>query len=113
MEGSLRAAWQRPEPGHQRYCDEVVEQTRPLRSVVTSGVPTRVPACPGWTVDQLVRHAGGAVCWVELMVRTQAMENAPQGEVRGYHGPDEEGPEALDDWLAGTAVVRVRSRVPA
>jgi hypothetical protein len=47
------------------------------------------------------------------MVRTQAMENAPQGEVRGYHGPDEEGPEALDDWLAGTAVVRVRSRVPA
>ncbi|GHJ36328.1 maleylpyruvate isomerase family mycothiol-dependent enzyme [Streptomyces sp. TS71-3] len=104
-DGELRAARLANGLGHERYCAEVVEQTRLLREALTGGtdLAAPVPTCPGWTLDDLVRHVGGALRWVELMVRTQAPEDVPDGSVPGAGGPDEEGPEALDDWLAETA----------
>ncbi|GHH86574.1 hypothetical protein GCM10018793_58930 [Streptomyces sulfonofaciens] len=104
-DGGLRAGRLRHGLGHERYCAEVVEQTRLLRAVLTSGVDlsTPVPTCPAWTIGELARHTGAAVRRVEVLVRTQAAGDIEAGDVPGAHGPDEEGPEAFDDWLAESA----------
>ncbi|NUP21763.1 MAG: maleylpyruvate isomerase family mycothiol-dependent enzyme [Streptomyces sp.] len=95
---------------HDRYCDEIAHQVGLLRSVVTSGadLAATVPTCPDWSLEQLVRHTGGALRWVELMVRTRAQEEVPEETVPLHGGPAEQGdPAALDAWLAetGEAVV--------
>ena len=90
---------------YDRYCDEIALQVRQLRAVVTSGVDlsATVPTCPDWSLEQLVRHMGGALRWVELMVRTRAEEEIPEERVPGADGPDGEGDAAaLDAWLAET-----------
>lgn len=90
---------------HDRYCDEIAHQIGLLRAVVTSGadLSATVPTCPDWSLEQLVRHTGGALRWVELMVRTRAQEEIPEEEVPGVEGPEEKGdPAALDAWLAET-----------
>ncbi|MET9762110.1 maleylpyruvate isomerase family mycothiol-dependent enzyme [Streptomyces sp. NPDC006372] len=88
---------------HDRYCDEIAHQTVLLRSVVTSGadLTATVPTCPDWSLEQLVRHMGGALRWVELMVRTRAREEVPEEQVPGAEGPEDRGDAAaLDAWLA-------------
>ncbi|GHH16257.1 hypothetical protein GCM10018780_58520 [Streptomyces lanatus] len=90
---------------HERYCDEIVHQVGLLRSLVTSGadLSATVPTCPDWSLEQLVRHMGGALRWVELMVRTRSQEEIPEKTVPLHGGPDEQGdPAALDAWLAET-----------
>ncbi|MFF4835637.1 maleylpyruvate isomerase family mycothiol-dependent enzyme [Streptomyces sp. NPDC001315] len=90
---------------HDRYCDQIAHQVGQLRAVVTSGadLSATVPTCPDWTLEQLVRHMGGALRWVELMVRTRAQEEIPEEKVPGHEGPDAEGdPASLDTWLAET-----------
>ncbi|MET9502292.1 maleylpyruvate isomerase family mycothiol-dependent enzyme [Streptomyces sp. NPDC006622] len=95
---------------HERYCDEIAHQVGLLRSVVTSGadLSATVPTCPDWSLEQLVRHTGGALRWVELLVRTRAQENVAEEQVPSHGGPEAQGdPAALDAWLAetGEAVV--------
>ncbi|WP_435284006.1 maleylpyruvate isomerase family mycothiol-dependent enzyme [Streptomyces koelreuteriae] len=95
---------------HERYCDEIAHQVGLLRSVVTSGadLSATVPTCPDWSLEELVRHTGGALRWVELMVRTRAQEEVPEEEVPGAEGPEARGDAAvLDAWLgeAGEQVV--------
>ncbi|MGC9536623.1 maleylpyruvate isomerase family mycothiol-dependent enzyme [Streptomyces sp. UG1] len=90
---------------HDRYCDEIAHQVRQLRTAVTSGadLATTVPTCPDWSLEQLVRHMGAALRWVELMVRTRAEEEIPEEQVPGAGGPEGEGDAAaLDAWLAET-----------
>ncbi|MFI6012997.1 maleylpyruvate isomerase family mycothiol-dependent enzyme [Streptomyces sp. NPDC051243] len=90
---------------HDRYCDEIAHQVGLLRAVVTSGadLSATVPTCPDWSLEQLVRHMGGALRWVELMVRTRAQEEIPEEEVPEAEGPEAEGDRAaLDAWLAKT-----------
>ncbi|MFJ7074440.1 maleylpyruvate isomerase family mycothiol-dependent enzyme [Streptomyces sp. NPDC098781] len=90
---------------HDRYCDEIAHQVGLLRAVVTSGadLSATVPTCPDWSLEQLVRHTGGALRWVELMVRTRAPEEIPEVRVPLGAGPEGEGdPAALDAWLAET-----------
>lgn len=90
---------------HDRYCDEIAHQIGLLRSVVTSGadLSATVPTCPDWTLEQLVRHVGGALRWVELIVRSRAEEEIPEEQVPGFAGPGGEGDAAaLDAWLAQT-----------
>ncbi|MFR9795850.1 maleylpyruvate isomerase family mycothiol-dependent enzyme [Streptomyces sp. MS06] len=89
---------------HDRYCDEIARQTDQLRKVVTSGadLAATVPTCPDWSLEQLVRHVGGALRWVELLVRTRSRENVRDEDVTGSAGPDATGDApALDAWLAG------------
>jgi uncharacterized protein (TIGR03083 family) len=85
---------------HDRYCDEIAHQVGLLRDVLTSGVDlsVTVPTCPEWSLEQLVRHTGGALRWVELMVRTRAQEEVPEDRVPLGEGPEDAG--ALDAWLA-------------
>ncbi|MGW0820940.1 maleylpyruvate isomerase family mycothiol-dependent enzyme [Streptomyces sp. NPDC002845] len=87
---------------HDRYCDEIELQVRQLRDVVTSGadLSTTVPTCPDWSLEQLVRHTGGALRWVELTVRSRAEKEVPEEEVPLFEGP--EAREDLDAWLAET-----------
>ncbi|WP_405589673.1 maleylpyruvate isomerase family mycothiol-dependent enzyme [Streptomyces sp. NBC_01092] len=88
---------------HDRYCDEIAHQVGLLRSVVTSGadLSATVPTCPDWSLEELVRHIGGALRWVELMVRTRAEEEIPEEKVPGVEGPEGDA-AALDAWLAET-----------
>lgn len=67
-----------------------------------------VPTCPDWSLEQVVRHMGGALRWVELMVRTRAQEEIPEEEIPLGGGPDGQGdPAALDAWLAETGEMLV------
>ncbi|MFC9128587.1 maleylpyruvate isomerase family mycothiol-dependent enzyme [Streptomyces sp. NPDC057099] len=95
---------------HDRYCDEIAHQIGLMRSLMTSGadLSATVPTCPDWSLEELVRHTGGALRWVELMVRTRAQEEVPEEEVPGAEGPEARGDAAaLDAWLgeAGEQVV--------
>ncbi len=90
---------------HSRYCDEVAHQVGLLRAVVTSGadLSAAVPTCPDWSLEQLVRHTGGALRWVELLVRTRAESDIPEDQVPSGGGPEATGDAAaLDAWLAET-----------
>ncbi|MHA5052839.1 maleylpyruvate isomerase family mycothiol-dependent enzyme [Streptomyces sp. SD15] len=90
---------------HDRYCDAIESQVRQFRDVVASGadLSATVPTCPDWSLEQLVRHTGGALRWAELMVRTRTQEPIPEAEVPRVGGPEAEGdPAALDVWLAET-----------
>ncbi|MFJ3338173.1 maleylpyruvate isomerase family mycothiol-dependent enzyme [Streptomyces sp. NPDC086766] len=88
---------------HDRYCDEIGRQVELLRTVVTSGadLAATVPTCPEWSLEYLVRHMGGALRWVEALVRTRAREDIPEERIPLVRGPEEQGdPAALDAWLA-------------
>ncbi|MER6849361.1 maleylpyruvate isomerase family mycothiol-dependent enzyme [Streptomyces flaveolus] len=88
---------------HERYCDEIALQVGQLRDLVTSGtdLSATVPTCPDWSLEDLVRHTGGALRWAGLLVRTRARENVPDEEVPGAAGPDARGDAAaLGAWLA-------------
>lgn len=88
---------------HDRYCDEIAHQVGLLRSVVTSGLDLSgtVPTCPDWSLEDLVRHTGGALRWVEFIVRTRAQEEVAEERVPHLEGPAARGDAAvLDAWLA-------------
>ncbi|MEH0547142.1 maleylpyruvate isomerase family mycothiol-dependent enzyme [Streptomyces sp. B21-105] len=90
---------------HDRYCDEIALQIDQLRAVVTSGadLSATVPTCPDWSLERLVRHTGGALRWVDALVRARAQEEIPRQDVPLIGGPVAEGdPAALDAWLAET-----------
>ncbi|MGX1314772.1 uncharacterized protein (TIGR03083 family) [Streptomyces calvus] len=95
---------------HDRYCDEIDRQVRRFGAVLASGadLSATVPTCPDWTLEQLVRHVGEALRWVELLVRTRAGEDVPVAQVPGASGPEARADAAaLQAWLAqsGAAVV--------
>jgi uncharacterized protein (TIGR03083 family) len=95
---------------HDRYCDEIAHQVGQLRAVVTSGadLSATVPTCPDWSLEQLVRHTGGALRWVELLVRTRAEADVGEEQVPLGGGPEPTGdPAALDAWLAETGELLV------
>ncbi|MBW8740800.1 MAG: maleylpyruvate isomerase N-terminal domain-containing protein [Streptomyces turgidiscabies] len=90
---------------HDRYCDEIAHQVGQLRAVVTSGadLSATVPTCPDWSLEQLVRHTGGALRWVDTLVRTRAEEEIGEDRVPLGGGPETQGDAgALDAWLAET-----------
>src|ERR671923_16191 len=56
---------------HDRYCDEVINQTDLLRKVVEGAdLSVTVPTTPDWTLAQLLRHIGGNLRASEAAVRT-------------------------------------------
>ncbi|MXM66981.1 maleylpyruvate isomerase family mycothiol-dependent enzyme [Streptomyces sp. HUCO-GS316] len=95
---------------YDRYCDEIDHQVGLLRTVVTSGADLSgtVPTCPDWSLEELVRHVGGALRWVELLVRTRAEEDIPEERVPQHDGPEARGDAAaLGAWLAETGELLV------
>lgn len=72
---------------------------------MTSGadLSATVPTCPDWSLEQLVRHTGGALRWVDTLVRTRADEDVDDDQVPLGDGPEAQGDAAaLDAWLAET-----------
>ncbi|MFF9775296.1 maleylpyruvate isomerase family mycothiol-dependent enzyme [Streptomyces sp. NPDC013978] len=101
---------QEPRARHERYCAEIELQVRKLRDLVTSGadLSATVPTCPDWSLEQLLRHTGGALRWVELNVRTRAKEEVPESDVPLHDGPERRvDPAALDAWLAESGAMTV------
>jgi uncharacterized protein (TIGR03083 family) len=95
---------------YDRWCDEIVAQTRLLASFLeerSDPADARVPVpwCAGWNVGQLVRHLGGVQRWAADVVRARADGPVPDD----FHGPleeyaDEDLGEAVP-WLVESAGV--------
>ncbi|MFR9756338.1 maleylpyruvate isomerase family mycothiol-dependent enzyme [Streptomyces sp. TR06-5] len=93
-----------PRLDHDRYCDEIVEQTRLLRRTLGgTDLSARVPTCPDWSLRELAVHVGGAHRWVHEIVRTRATEEVAEDTAPGFHGPRGGTPDDLDAWLASGA----------
>ncbi|GAA1005566.1 maleylpyruvate isomerase family mycothiol-dependent enzyme [Streptomyces thermogriseus] len=95
---------------YDRYCDEISHQVGRLSEVLTSGadLSATVPSCPDWSLETLVRHTGGALRWVEALVRTRAQEDIPAARIPLAKGPEAQGdPAALKAWLLETGRITV------
>jgi uncharacterized protein (TIGR03083 family) len=101
---------------HDRFCDEIVNQTGLLREVVAGAdLSATVPTAPDWTLADLLRHIGGNLRALEQAVRTGVPVIEPGREVPGHAGPGGDDPAALDAWLssaAGAAAATLRSAGP-
>jgi uncharacterized protein (TIGR03083 family) len=87
--------------GHDRYCDEVINQTDLLRAVVKGAdLSVTVPTTPDWTLAQLLRHVGGNLRGTETAVRTGTAVVEPAKQVPEVAGPTDDDPAELDAWLA-------------
>jgi uncharacterized protein (TIGR03083 family) len=85
---------------YERYCVEIVTQTDLLASLITgSDLSVAVPSCPGWTVNQLVRHLGGGQRWGAEIVRTRASAPPSDDHFRDLSSYVDEDPVALSAWL--------------
>ncbi|MFC9846056.1 maleylpyruvate isomerase family mycothiol-dependent enzyme [Streptomyces sp. NPDC060223] len=86
--------------GFERCCAEIVTQTGLLAAVLPGAdLAAEVPSCPGWTVNQLVRHLGGGQRWAEEIVRTRAAQPPPDLDFRDLSPYAGEDPVMLADWL--------------
>lgn len=56
LPGSVGAAWEVGAVEFNRYLDLLRADARRLTSVALRGLDAPVPSCPGWTVDDVVRH---------------------------------------------------------
>ncbi|MFD0277392.1 maleylpyruvate isomerase family mycothiol-dependent enzyme [Kitasatospora sp. NPDC127111] len=61
---------------------------------------TVVPTCPGWTLTDLVRHAGSVQRWFTVLLR-QRIQQPPRSREVDLSLPA--GPDGYPDWLAGSA----------
>ncbi|MEV0264021.1 maleylpyruvate isomerase N-terminal domain-containing protein [Streptomyces sp. NPDC050617] len=93
-----------------RYCDEIVAQTEQLVSgLAGADLKTMVPSCPEWTLEQLLRHLGGAHRRVEATVRTRATAFVPDEQVSGIGGPEGQDVGTIVAWLREGAAELVRT----
>lgn len=84
-----------------RHRGEIVAQTDLLRSHIKGAdLSAPVPSCPGWTVNQLLRHLGGAQRWAADLVRSRATEPLPDDHFRDLSPYVGEDAAELDGWLA-------------
>jgi uncharacterized protein (TIGR03083 family) len=84
----------------ERYCAEIVTQAGLLAAVLPGAdLAAEVPTCPGWTVNQLVRHLGGGQRWAEEIVHTRAAQPPPDLDFRDLSPYVGEDPVMLADWL--------------
>ncbi|MGQ4517142.1 maleylpyruvate isomerase N-terminal domain-containing protein [Streptomyces sp. DW26H14] len=90
---------------HGRYCDEIIGQADALCALLDGAGPgalgRRVPTCPDWDAEQLVRHVGEVLCWVRHIVEERAREGVSVRDVPGAQGPED--PRELTAWLARSA----------
>ncbi|MEU1510136.1 maleylpyruvate isomerase family mycothiol-dependent enzyme [Kitasatospora sp. NPDC005748] len=80
----------------------VAAETARFVAVVRAADPsTAVPTCPGWTLADLVRHAGSVQRWFTVLLR-QRIQEPPRSREVDLRLP--EGPDGYPDWLAEAAV---------
>jgi uncharacterized protein (TIGR03083 family) len=89
---------------YDRYCDEIVTQTRLLTSAIAGAdLTAQVPSCPEWNVGQLLRHLGGAQRWAAEVVRSRATGPVQQ-EFADLSAHVREDPAVTGPWLAESGV---------
>jgi uncharacterized protein (TIGR03083 family) len=87
---------------HAWFCEAASAEIARLAAAI-SGIPdmaAEVPTCPGWTVEDLARHAGAIHRWVTEIVATEAPSRLPLPEA----DPEASSAEGLAQWLAAGAV---------
>jgi uncharacterized protein (TIGR03083 family) len=73
-------------------------ETRALGDVIRSADPeTPVPPCPGWTVNQLLKHVGRGHRWSAQIIADRRLEPLDFREVRDGKPPAD--PDGAIDWL--------------
>lgn len=84
------------------YAAALIEQNRLLGELTRDADPsTPIPTCPGWTLQQLVRHVGRGHRWAATMVRERAETPAdPRTVADGKPPADADG---VITWLNGCA----------
>lgn len=86
--------------GHPRNCDQITVQADQLATHLKDADLSRpVPSCPGWTVNQLVRHLGHGYRWAETTIRTRAAAPPRDTEMRDLTAYVDEDPAVLAPWL--------------
>ncbi|MEU6237760.1 maleylpyruvate isomerase family mycothiol-dependent enzyme [Kitasatospora sp. NPDC047058] len=79
----------------------VAAETAGFVAVVRDADPsTTVPTCPGWTLTDLVRHAGSVQRWFTVLLQ-QRIQQPPRSREVDLKLPD--GPDSYPDWLADSA----------
>ncbi|MBP0451490.1 maleylpyruvate isomerase family mycothiol-dependent enzyme [Kitasatospora sp. RG8] len=76
------------------------ETARFVATVRTADPATPVPSCPGWTLTDLVRHAGSVQRWFTVLLR-QRIQEPPRSREVDLRLP--EGPDGYPDWLDDAA----------
>ncbi|MEV6206233.1 maleylpyruvate isomerase family mycothiol-dependent enzyme [Kitasatospora sp. NPDC051914] len=79
-----------------------VETARFAAAVRGADFATPVPSCPGWTLADLVRHAGSVQRWFSMLLHGRIQE-PPRSRDVDLQLPAGDGGWA--DWLAGSAAV--------
>jgi uncharacterized protein (TIGR03083 family) len=91
---------------YDRYCSEIVTQTRLLRSVVAGAdLGVAVPSCPGWSLGQLLRHVGAGHRYAATVVSTRATQSPPDDELRNPVRRSDDTAVSLGDWLVDGAIL--------
>ncbi|MBB4893430.1 uncharacterized protein (TIGR03083 family) [Streptomyces olivoverticillatus] len=95
---SGHAGWASAPAAHR---DAIAAETARFVSVVKgASLATPVPSCPGWTLVDLVRHAGSVQRWFSVLLRQRVQERPTSREVE-LRLPEQESGYA--DWLAESA----------
>jgi uncharacterized protein (TIGR03083 family) len=83
----------------------LLEETRAFGDVVRGADPeTPVPTCPGWTMNQLLKHVGRGHRWSAQIIAERRHEPPDPREVRDGKPPED--PDAAIEWLnAGAKLV--------
>ncbi|HEX5586572.1 MAG TPA: maleylpyruvate isomerase family mycothiol-dependent enzyme [Acidimicrobiia bacterium] len=72
------------------YLDAIARESAALADAAErAGLDASVPACPGWTVFDLVEHVGNVQRWAALTVTTLPTERISRSEMRELPPPAE------------------------
>ena len=86
---------------HEEYCARTGAEIARMAEVTAGAAPrTPVPACPGWDLAKLVKHAGIVHRWAAAIVATRATERIAQNAL-DVGLPAEQS--AYPQWLAAGA----------
>ncbi|MEV6976980.1 maleylpyruvate isomerase family mycothiol-dependent enzyme [Kitasatospora sp. NPDC093806] len=95
----------RPAPEHgpspvDHRANVATETARFVETVKGADLTTPVPGCPGWTLTDLVKHAGSVQRWFSVLLRGRVQEPPRSRDVDLRLPAQEDG---WADWLADSA----------
>jgi uncharacterized protein (TIGR03083 family) len=80
----------------------LIEETKAFGEAIRAADPsTPVPTCPGWTLNQLLKHLGRGHRWAAQIVAERRIEPLDPRAVRDGKPPED--PDAAMAWLNGGA----------
>ncbi|MEV6863375.1 maleylpyruvate isomerase family mycothiol-dependent enzyme [Streptosporangium subroseum] len=83
------------------YVAALLEQNELFGELIRGADPsTPVPTCPGWTIQQLVRHVGRGDRWAAQILRDRVEDYLDPRTVRDGKPPSD--PDGAIEWLHGS-----------